>query len=567
MITNVFYWSANLFLLLYFSLLSHNVAYSLDLPITVHGEVKVLELTENVNFSHESPLSKHYKGHVKGEESDWVRISQLSDGTWSGIVFSAGEMHFVENQKPENDQAMESTALSLVAEHPSCGVDHQNFSPIPIHPHSAAPPTQSALFVPEAISAGFASICAGNIVDGVCVFSDLELVLDQEYQNEFSSDIQGNTNSLINMVEGYYLNQFNIAFNVINQVLLTDSTDIYTNSNDASTLLSDIYSRRCEQQMGAANCRASRGNYDGLDTGPSTFIDEDDSIVHILTGRNFDGSTIGIAFLDAFCGEFAVGVSSLVRDTFTNAVSLSATAAVIAHEIGHNFGAEHDGEGMTPANATSCPANGFIMSATLGSTIPTEFSSCSEEVITQTMATNINNSCATAPVDIVINPGSFSSTVSISESVVIDDAFTVARSQIGFRNTGVVEIIVSSSGAIMESVTIEGNGCTILAGNQQAICSLSAGIDNSTIDITASPFSSAVNISAVDRTNTLFKDTDRSNSNASFDFIALDEGLPPPSPPEPEEPNEESPSSNSGGALDYRLLFILVFLMLIRRRI
>jgi Metallo-peptidase family M12/Domain of unknown function DUF11 len=88
-------------------------------------------------------------------------------------------------------------------------------------------------------------------------------------------------------------------------------------------------------------------------------------LTHLFTGRELDGTTIGIAYVDSLCqAEQGVGltqVQSAWRDSL-----------VAAHEVAHNFGADHDGEA-----SGSCPAApaGFLMAASVNGN--DQFSQCS----------------------------------------------------------------------------------------------------------------------------------------------------------------------------------------------
>ncbi len=99
-------------------------------------------------------------------------------------------------------------------------------------------------------------------------------------------------------------------------------------------------------------------------------------LVHLFSGRDLNANTVGIAYLSTICST-------------RNSVSLtqasgSATrdALIAAHEIGHNFGAPHDGEA---GSACASTGNGFLMQpAVNGSEV---FSDCSLQAM-QSLANN-----------------------------------------------------------------------------------------------------------------------------------------------------------------------------------
>lgn len=89
-------------------------------------------------------------------------------------------------------------------------------------------------------------------------------------------------------------------------------------------------------------------------------------ITHLFTDRDLDGSTIGIAYLDSLCdSRNAVGLTES-RNTWLDSL-------VAAHEIGHNFGADHDGDSQ--GSCPNAPSSGFLMAPVVSGT--DDFSTCS----------------------------------------------------------------------------------------------------------------------------------------------------------------------------------------------
>ncbi len=69
-----------------------------------------------------------------------------------------------------------------------------------------------------------------------------------------------------------------------------------------------------------------------------------------MTGRNLETQTVGIAYISGLCSaEFGTSLSQSGLDTMR-------AALIAAHEIGHNFGAPHDGEGNCATTPTVCHA-------------------------------------------------------------------------------------------------------------------------------------------------------------------------------------------------------------------
>uniref|UniRef100_A0A3B4AS04 ADAM metallopeptidase domain 28 n=1 Tax=Periophthalmus magnuspinnatus TaxID=409849 RepID=A0A3B4AS04_9GOBI len=95
-------------------------------------------------------------------------------------------------------------------------------------------------------------------------------------------------------------------------------------------------------------------------------INKKHDCAHLISGIDFAGDTIGLAFVGALCTGFSVGV---VQD-YTDTSAL--VGATLAHELGHNLGMSHD------TTTCKCSADSCIMEATVKTwSAPKDFSTCS----------------------------------------------------------------------------------------------------------------------------------------------------------------------------------------------
>ena len=305
----------------------------------------------------------HYQGTLIEARDSWVRLSEV-DGKWQGLVFLNGQVQVVGAATAELHSKSIDGALGETPA--TCGVAG--------HDHSIA--SRSALALPEVSELNYDEFCSAE-VGGLCMMSELEMVFDNAFQQRYPDTYQDQALSILNMLEGYYINALKIGFDTL--TLEFPSQELFTSSTDSGLFLDAI-----------------QANKDSLD-----FLQNDQSLLHVVTGRDFDGSTVGIAYVGVLCStfDFNVGTTQIVGD------DMALTALTAAHELGHNFGSNHDGDGNT------C-GGGFVMSPVLDELAFNQgFSSCSIDQMQDT----INNltapqSCFNFPIDATItadnaNPG------------------------------------------------------------------------------------------------------------------------------------------------------------------
>lgn len=190
--------------------------------------------------------------------------------------------------------------------------------------------------------------------------ADVATDADFEYFSIFGGNTAAQIQGILNQVDGIYQADHRIMLRLVFQSIWTVAADPY-GATDPNTLLNEL------RNFWNAN---------------RTDVNRD--ITHLFTGRDLDGTVIGIAWTGVVCNaaDWSYGLSQ----------NFNIMARLTAHEIGHNFNALHDNQ-ITP-QADACTGNGPIMCSWVQPTGPNTFSGASRTAIS-THVTN-NGACLAA---------------------------------------------------------------------------------------------------------------------------------------------------------------------------
>jgi hypothetical protein len=294
-------------------------------------------------------------------------------------------------------------------------------------------------------NADFAAACQTK-VDGVCLLAELDIAFDLLFQQTVPSTYRDRAAAIVNIIDGYYRNDFGIQFDVLSMTFLT--TDLFSTTTDSSALLSDISNKK--------------------NAGQIPFVTNNRAVFHLVTGRNFAGTTIGIANVAQLCSTVDnTGTAQIVQNTLgQNDVPL--TALVIAHEIGHNFGR------ATRRNRQL--VRPWIHHGWDAGAKRHQFSPCSIDEIT-TKINSIPNlsACFEFPVDAVLTAHAANpKNAAANETFTLDYDISETHASVASAELRAAGSFAATGGTFV-SATINGLACSVASDGQSYQCVTGSG--------------------------------------------------------------------------------------------
>ncbi|MEW6367922.1 MAG: zinc-dependent metalloprotease family protein [Acidobacteriota bacterium] len=292
----------------------------------------------------EEPKPMFYRGVVAGDAGSWIRVS-LTGSVLDGLIRTNDDVYFVEPAARyftgEDAKGMVAYRLSDTEsdwDAGSCALDD--------------PDVAARLTVGDHSRSGAAGHHANHSfapMSALTTYKRCQLVVVGDYELYLAkgSGAISYMQNIINQVDGIYRSELGVALSISQSIAYTISGDPFTSSTNPETLLDDA---------SAFHSTYGYGTY-GAD------------LTHLFTGRDLDGSTIGIAWIDVLCHTYyGAGLSQAYSTDNRSLVLLT------AHELGHNFSAYHDNQGGSPCAGTPF---GYIMNPWVSTSLAYQFSVCS----------------------------------------------------------------------------------------------------------------------------------------------------------------------------------------------
>lgn len=291
---------------------------------------------------------RFHEGEIKGLPGSWVRLSEFEE-RFSGAWFDGDELFLIDPAE-EVAELLQGAADSDHVVYRLSDLEMPAFGDDGIETRDFAPrPGAGGKRMDYRAFAGHLGQALGEHADPKNVVRQLNvtLVTDTQFSTTHGANRDAVVATRMNVVDGIYSGQFQTRIAVSQLRHLTDNANM--TATDGSTLLGQF---RTFMTSGAGSSIPKGG------------------LNHLLSGRGFDGSVAGVAYVNVLCSSNSgYGVNRMPNNNNT-------WSLVVAHEMGHNFGARHDGQAGSPCESQS---GNWLMSPSINGS--STFSPCSRDII------------------------------------------------------------------------------------------------------------------------------------------------------------------------------------------
>lgn len=380
-----------------------------------------------------------YRGEIVGVADSWARIV-IADGQPQGMLWDGVELWAIE---------VSSDASSGVGQPYMYRLGDLQIPDGMLACSDVGPAKTSGDLAKAVMSDITVSAAQGP---GATQQIDIAVIADFEFTSNKGANTDAELITRMNNVDGIFSMQLGVQLNVSRIDSFSSNDDPFTDQLDSGTLLDELTAYR-----------------------DATPAQRASGLSHLFTGRNLDTTTVGIAYTGALCSRrFGAGLTQGTHTVTTDSL-------IAAHELGHNFGAPHDG---TSGSACESETGDFLMAPRVNGV--DEFSSCS---ITQ-MQDDVNRaSCVTLlpGTDVALLGGGQSGALLLGDTATV----TFDANSVGTDTADSVNVDVTiPAGVALESVSATAGSCTTGAGTASCALGAIAAGSGATVTISATPSSS-----------------------------------------------------------------------------
>nr|XP_026498729.1 disintegrin and metalloproteinase domain-containing protein 22 [Vanessa tameamea] len=290
-----------------------------------------------------------YSGTVRGKKGSWVAVSTCHGVR--GVIHDGKQMRYIEPQGNEIDSQHYIYDHSDLEADFHCGysggvTNNTNYDPELMKEYQNEKSKETSRIHRYKRNIDDTELRGPFNANKLSRYVELVLVADnREFRanGESITTIHRQLKDVANIINSVYA-PLNIFIALVGVVVWTERDEIILEEDGDKTLTHFLHYRRNRLLYTIPNDNA-----------------------HLLTRQKFKDGVVGKALKGPICTyQFSGGVAT----NHSEVIGLVATT--IAHEMGHNFGMEHD----TEADC-SCPDEKCIMSPSSTSVTPTHWSSCS----------------------------------------------------------------------------------------------------------------------------------------------------------------------------------------------